>query len=126
MKNDENLINFALTVSENLYNKIDGHVRVLRHIKKELKSKKYWIIEAIQEKIDREKEIDSTIIPKEKCISFKIDKSLGNKIIRRIELIKKFRKSFSRKRWILEAIFEKMEEEEHLTRKILSDSNHAS
>ena len=109
--------NYTLKLPEHLYKRIDDVVRIL-NIKGSC-TKKKWLMEAIQEKLEREKEFQIDQIPKIKQISLHIPTQLNEEICKKIELIKNFRDSFSKKQFILEAINEKLNADESSTQKIL-------
>ena len=111
----------ALSMGEQVYKKIDNHIRILQHSEQKNLTKRKWVADAIKEKLEREVEINHNNIPKEKHLSFKIETVLHEEVEKRIELIRKFRRSFSKKQWILEALLEKIEKEEKITNQILSD-----
>lgn len=112
---------YGFKIGEALYNRLDKHIRILRHINKSNVSKGDWLSNALKEKLARESSPSFDNIPKERYLNFKVEKELGDDIEKRIELIKKFRDSYSRKQWVLEAIYEKLEKEEDSSRKILDE-----
>lgn len=107
--------NYSIRIGERLYKRITKHIQLLKHLKI-TQNKQRWVERAILEKIERDEkqEIIECISP-EKHLSFKISSHIDAKVEKRVEVIKKLRGSFSKKQWILEAIYEKLEMEEKET-----------
>jgi hypothetical protein len=104
--------NYSIRIGERLYKRIYKHIQLLKHLNK-IQNKQSWLEGAIQDKLEREKELDIVdCISPEKHLSFKISSQIDAKIEKKVEIIKKFRSSFSKKQWVLEAIYEKLDNEE--------------
>lgn len=103
--------NYSLRISENIFNRINNHVHILKRLESRSHSKQRWIEEAICEKLNHEEALNNIKLPKEKHLSFKISESLSKRIENRIELVRKFKISYSAKKWLLDAITEKLERE---------------
>lgn len=100
---------YALTINPYLIKKIQKHLALLSAIKlKESQSK--WVLSAIREKLENEDETDAT--QREARINVSIDLPTLKELDNRVEIFKKFRRSFSRKQWIIEAISEKLDRDE--------------
>lgn len=112
---------YGFKIGEVLYNRIDKHIRILRYINKRNVGKGDWISDALKEKLEREKAPSFDNVPKERFLNFKVEKQLGDEIEKRIDFIKMFRDSYSRKQWVLEAIYEKLEKEEDSSKKMLEE-----
>jgi len=113
---------YTLRMGESLFNKIDRHVTLTNHMIKEKKkrSKQIWVIEAIREKLEREK-VPISHIPKQKSLHFKIPEDLSRVIEARVKLIQEVRGSFSRKLWFIEAIYEKLEKEDQMIQEMIKE-----
>lgn len=113
----DHIKNCSIRIGERLYKRINKHVQLLKHLKK-TQNKQDWIEQAILEKLAKEEEGDiSESVSPEKHLSFKIQSQIDAKIENRVEFIKKIRGSFSKKQWILEAVYEKLDLEEKETEK---------
>lgn len=110
---------YTIRIGESLYERLDQHILLLNHVEQTDHSKQSWILEAIQDKLKGEE--GSSLIPKVKHVHFKVPKDLSRKIVNRVEFIRKFRDSYSKKKWILEAIEEKLEKEENKTKKLIEE-----
>lgn len=80
-------------------------------------------MQAFQEKLAHHDESSSGILH-EKLIHFKLDEKLYKEIEGKVEMIKKFR-GFSKKQWMIEAIYEKLEREEEQVKKNLEKKIHS-
>lgn len=97
---------YNCSVDANLFSKLEQHIYALRGLEGKI-SKQSWLAQAIKEKL----KIDrlSNDIPKEKRLHFFIEKKLSEEIEERVEFLKKFRSSYSKKQWVVEAIYQKLE-----------------
>lgn len=95
-------------VDDRLYENLDNHLTAIKALKGKV-TKQSWINQAIKEKLH--KESSSFKVSKLKTINFKIDQESLPGIETRVNFIKKFRRTYSRKLWIVEAIQEKLEKE---------------
>jgi hypothetical protein len=98
--------NIPVTVGINLHEKLTKHLFLLRAINKRY-SQSNWICEAITEGLDSEK-IDGDL-PKEKKLTISIDEVTLKKLEERVEFLKQINYSFSKKKWIVEAICKKLD-----------------
>lgn len=115
----ETLINHSITIGEHLHKRIEKHIHLLKHLEDQSHTKQKWFISAFLEKIENDKDEDLPSSSKDRHLRFKLEKQLQQKIEKKIGLIKKFRKSYSKKQWFVEAIYEKLESEEEKARKLL-------
>ena len=115
------ITNYTLTIDEKLYNTLDNHIRILKQTQGSSKNKKQWMLAALEEKLAREKPVNYSNIPKEKKMGIKMDTSLHQQLDDRIAMIRRFRSSYNKKQWVLEAIQEKMEKEKPKAQKILEE-----
>jgi hypothetical protein len=91
-----------------------------KHVSGESITKQDWFSKAIKEKLKNEN--DALSIPKKKVFQIKIDDKTNKELNDTVEHIRKFRRSYSKKQWILEAIQEKLAREEMLIKKMIKDS----
>jgi predicted DNA-binding protein (MmcQ/YjbR family) len=102
---------FSIRIAEHLHKRFSKHIEVLKYVKKSPKNKTSWIEEAFLEKLAAERELNMHHIPDEKYLHFKISEAIFDEIEERVNIIKKFR-YFSKKQWMIEALYEKLEKEE--------------
>lgn len=104
--------NYSLRIGERFYKRISKHIQLLKQLNS-IQNKQEWIEETILIKLKKEEEQDlDECIPSEKYLSFKIKIQIDAKIEKRVEMIKKIRGSFSKKQWIVEAIYDRLDIEE--------------
>lgn len=84
-------------------------------------SKQSWAEEAIKEKLENERDIHSCLL-KNKSFTFLLSNDLEKEIEERIKIIKKFSRSSSRKKWLLDAFLQKIENERDEIKKHLDSS----
>lgn len=102
----------SLSLSEQIAKKIEKHILVRKSILKEIDvSKHKWALEAIKEKLEKEKDIRSCLT-RNKSFNFELPDHLEEKIDERVDFVKKFSKSYSRKKWLVEAFLEKIDNED--------------
>lgn len=104
--------NYSLRIGERLYKRLSKHIQLLKHLRS-IKNQQEWLEKAILTKIKKEEEQDTTkYFSPEKYLSFKISSQLDVQVEKRVEIMKKIRGNFSKKQWVLEAIYERLEAEE--------------
>ncbi|MBA3816882.1 MAG: hypothetical protein H0X29_10275 [Parachlamydiaceae bacterium] len=110
---------YSVSISPHLHSKLEQHIFVFKKLLKPGYTKQQWLIEAIEEKLkndDPDKEVEN-----EKRVSFRID-ALTKKILEKhVQQISYFRSSYSKRKWILDAIQEKLDLEEKAVKKKLLD-----
>ena len=109
----------SIRVGENLFKRINKHVDALKKCKDSNYSRSRWINDAIKDKLH--KEIQENTISIDKHLNTRIDLKLIEMIHQQVKVMKKFNSSYSKQKWLLEALSEKLEEEEQLTRKRLNE-----
>lgn len=117
-------IGYTVTISPYLHNRLEQLILIAKISNPGRQTKQKWVLDAIKEKLARE-EKSKEIIPERK-LNLKIDDSTFKKLKRRVELIKQFRTSYSKKQWIVDAILEKLEKDDHKIEQILHEINHPS
>lgn len=105
------LVNYSFQVNDDLYNRFNKHLHLLKRLENSSITKQRWITEAINEKLASEKSNPESIA-KNRHISFRVEKQLSKSIEASIEKTRKFRRSFSKNKWFVEAIYKKLENEE--------------
>ena len=115
---------FSIRINENLHKRFNQHIKCLKNLNKI--TKQNWIEQAFREKLSLQDDSSSGILH-DKLIHFKVDEKLFMEMEKIVQMIKKFR-VFSKKKWMIDAIYEKLEREEaqakiELERKIQSLSN---
>ncbi|WP_068470608.1 hypothetical protein [Candidatus Protochlamydia phocaeensis] len=114
------LKSFSIRIAEHLYERFSKHIQLLKYVRKTSKNKAKWIEESFIEKLERERELSFDTIPDEKILHFKIDEQLYQEIEDRVNIIKKFR-NYSKKQWMVEAIYEKLEREEQEAKRLMQN-----
>lgn len=112
-KSQEKRINYSFKVEDAIYRRIEKIVHILTFLdqNQNAPTKQKWLLEAINEKIENETELPQEAIS-DKQLIVRIDENLNEKLDKKIAKIKKLRPNYSKKKWILEAICEKLEQEE--------------
>jgi hypothetical protein len=115
MKNNKNgsVKNYSFIISPQINHKLSKHLTSLKMIKGNLK-KSEWLVNAIKEKLNRDN--CGEIIQKEMRINLPIDEETLERLESNVKMTGKFRTSFSKKQWIVEAILEQLEKESHEVR----------
>lgn len=101
---------YTFTVDANLYEKLENHLFALR-VTEGKNTKRAWVAQSIREKLKND---DPSIIPKEKRLNIAIAEPLLIEIDKRVDLQKQFRTSYSKKQWLVEAIYEKLNRDNKL------------
>lgn len=100
-----------IKVDNVLYKIVDNHISVLKLLKQTKATKNEWLLSALKEKLEREKVLSPSSIPKEKHITVKLGKELQEVLEARISVLDRITRGYSKKRFFLEAILEKIEHE---------------
>jgi metal-responsive CopG/Arc/MetJ family transcriptional regulator len=120
--NQPNVKGYSVTIDEQLYKRIEKHIRILKYIEQKGLTRQKWIMDAVKAKLQKDNQSSHTELPKDRYLVLKINKLISEKIESIVSLQKKFR-SYSKKQWLLEAICEQLDSEEHKTKKFLDDLN---
>jgi hypothetical protein len=102
---------YSFAVNPHTYQKIDKQVFLLRKLKDPSYTKQRWIYEAIREKTEHDEKLGIEDIEKERRIGFKLEEGLAERMSALVERTRKFRSTYSKKKWIEEAIYEKLEKD---------------
>ncbi|CUI18083.1 conserved hypothetical protein (plasmid) [Candidatus Protochlamydia naegleriophila] len=111
--------NYALRVGEDLYTRINKYIHVVKSLEDKKITKQNWIREAVKEKLEKEKDVSPGSISRERVLTFKLEYPLIKAIEGQVEITKKFRYSYSKKKWFEEAFYEKLERDEHKAKTLL-------
>lgn len=111
-------LHYSVNIGDHLHSKMDTHIRLMKKLADRSCTKQRWILDAIKEKLDNENHNGMESISKEKYFHVKVLPQINEKIERKVELIKNFRKSYSKKQLFIEAISEKLEREEQLAKEL--------
>lgn len=99
----------TLNIQNRLFVRIKKHLNALKHLEVEEHTLQDWILTAIKENLEEEIKEDSL---SSRQIKIFIDSQLSERIIKRVEFMKKFRRHYSKTQLVLECIFVKLEKEE--------------
>ncbi len=105
---------YTLRLSQTLLHRIEKHLACLKFIQNSSPSKRKWVMEALNKKINKEKSLNFPDLPKRGTILLEIDSDLSDALDQRVELIRKVRGSYSLKSWMVDAIEERLEQEMRL------------
>lgn len=114
----------SIRVGENLYNRICKHIERLKKFQDSSYSRGQWINDAIKNKL--EKEIKGNTIAVDKHLNTRIDVKLIEMINQQVTIMKKFNSSYSKQKWFVEALSDKLEDEEQSAKNRLNDLIEAS
>lgn len=112
-------VNYAFKMCEDIFSRLDNHIQILKRLDNTSTSKQRWMTEAIKEKLENEKKLTSDQLPKDKHVSVRVEKNLAIQIEKNVEKYRVFRRSFSKKQWLIDAICEKLLSEESKAKVLL-------
>lgn len=104
--------NYIIEINDALFSQIEKQINQLKKhdIRHSLHS---WTLESLREKMLLEKKLGSQKISREKILKLVISDRLRQYIDSRVLEIKGVRRSYSKKKWILDAILEKIERDQN-------------
>ena len=115
LEEDFDFIQTSLKINQDILLKIEQSISILKNKNKKT-NKQRWVLLAIQEKLQKSKEHNvekkAPTIKQKKTLSFVLTNKLSQDLERDVTLYKSEDESYTKKRWILEAIQEKLEREE--------------
>lgn len=114
-------IGYASPVSEHFYERIEKLIETYNVVGDYKQTKQRFITEALIEKLEELKKHSCTPA-KETILRFTINKRLNEKILEEIEKMRISHYSYSKKKWIIEAISEKLERDEKKVKSLLNFS----
>jgi Uri superfamily endonuclease len=109
---------YTVAIGTHVYERLEKHVLILKKLIDRSTTKQRWILDAIKQKLSK---IDKTV-PIERRIAIRIERSIDSELVKRVEYIRQFRTSYSKKQWILDAIIEKLEIDEEIVAKRVSET----
>jgi|GEM_PF-3917311 len=119
-KKKDNII-YHFVIGDHLFEKIKKHVRLLKYIDDQGQTKKQWIAEAIERKINKEESLPPDDLVERRFLSTAVSEDLDKRLRKRVALYKKIRKNYSRKQLILEAVHERLDSDEPLLKEQIKD-----
>lgn len=115
---EQTSLRYTVVISPYMHKRLDRHIFIIKKLIDKKLTKHNWLLDAINEKLKNEAPYEE--VPTANTITIKMDHKFEQLILQRIEYIKKFRKSYSKKQWISDAIIDKLErDEEHVEKKLL-------
>ena len=122
MKNDPlfedfEYIVYTLTLSTKLKERLDLHLERLKYIQHPERIRQSWLLHALNEKLHREESVDSF---KNKYLNLELKQEVVEQLNARLALAPKI---LTKKKWILDAIQEKIEAEKSLMQKKQTPEN---
>lgn len=112
---------YTLRISENIYCRIENILKAFNYLGMEKHTKKSWLTECVESKLEKEQSLSIENIPKPRRLFFKIDKLLDDRIKKNVDTTKQFVDSFSKKQWFMEAILEQLEKDETIVKDSLRE-----
>lgn len=119
LSNEKTVKRFTIRIGENLHKRFSKHIWSLKNLNKQSANKQNWIAQAFKEKLAQQDESTHDILS-EKMLHFRISIELFEEMSKRVETIRKFR-NFTKKEWMLEAIYEKLDRDEQQVRRDLEE-----
>jgi metal-responsive CopG/Arc/MetJ family transcriptional regulator len=113
---------YSVTIDEQLYKRLERHIRILKYVEQKGLTRQKWIMDAIKAKLHKDEHSHHSELPQERFLVLKINKPISEQIESKVNWQKKFR-SYSKKQWLIEAICEQLESEEYKTKKFLDELN---
>jgi hypothetical protein len=109
----------ATSITGYLNKSLDKHIQRLKYIESPTCTKKKWVEQAIEEKLSSKLDLDEAF--QEKQIILHLSPENLESLKNRVRTLKKIHRSYSYKKLIEEAIYEKLEREEQKTRALLEE-----
>ncbi len=112
----------CITLSNFVHKKLTNHIRILKNLENRSTTSQSWLSKAIENKIEKNKKDFPEKVPINKNITVKIEQKTLTELERQVEFIKRFNTSYSKTKWISEAILEQLEEESEKIQNLFKDS----
>lgn len=100
----EETVSFSCVVSGSFVEAVDRHIHLVKKLKHPKINKSDWIVEAIEKQLERQQNMSASSLNRDRRLSVKIPKILSKAIDSNVEFIKKINASYSKKRWVKDAI----------------------
>lgn len=107
---------YTLRITRTLVERLNRHLSYLKFVKNKRFSKRSWVLDALREKIEGEKNTDIPDIPKRGVILLELEDELAREVDAKVRLVRDVRGSYSIKSWMVDAIEEKLERDAHALR----------
>jgi len=101
-----------LILPDKVCEKVNHMVAYCKYFKDKKYSKSSFVLDAIQEKLERDLMDPKSVTQSDQSIFLKINPDSYDQISNQVELIRNFKASYSKKRWIEDAVLEKIENDE--------------
>ncbi len=111
---------YSLRLGRHLFEKLNKHVTLLKLIEGKRKTKQEWIAEAIREKLEREPDPEHCASYTPKVITIRLDEDTDRSLESKVDMLKRMHGNFSKRQLLVEAIQEKLENEEGPSRDALA------
>lgn len=106
-------ISYIVEISDSLHKKITTNISLLKKLVNRGTTKQSWAIDAINKKLKTTTLLHSQALSKAHFLRISIPKDINRKIEGLVEAIRQSRaSSYSKKKWILEALHEMLEEDQ--------------
>lgn len=109
-------IEYTVRIGNHLYQRITRHLLLLKHLKSS-ESKQKWIQEAIQEKLAADEQTE--VQDRDRYLHLSLNEKIWKDLEKRIDHLRTIRISVSKKVFIEEAIFEKLDKEESKSKELI-------
>lgn len=109
-------VEYNVRIGNHLYQRISRHLLLLKHLKN-TESKQKWVEEAIKEKLASEENSEEDY--KDRFLHLQLEIKIWKAIQKKIDSLKSTRRSISKKVFIEEAIFQKLDREEQKSKELL-------
>jgi enoyl-CoA hydratase/carnithine racemase len=113
------IVDYTIPVEETLFDRVEKIIDLLNASDDQKHTKQSWLVDAILKKISKER-IDMAYEPsKVRHLRFSIKKGLYEKIDKTVKTLRRSNKSYTKTQWFIEAVNEKLEQEERKAKKLL-------
>jgi hypothetical protein len=121
-KKIESHIIFPVKVGNHLFSRLVEHINELAFLKNVQISKQDWLAEAIEEKLQSDKDqLGDDEQLRQKSVFPKISKRLNDELESRVNVFKQSRISYSKKQWIVDAIYEKLDRDTRQVKRLIKE-----
>ena len=103
---------FRFSVDKKMHSTIETLVRFLSAHDSKRMTRQNFITTAIKEKLQKKNMEEMSSLMKDRFFFVKLDSHINDEVSSIVETVRKYRTSYSKKQWVVEAIAEKIEEEE--------------
>lgn len=115
-KTEPKRVEYNVQIGNHLYERVEKHMFRLKHLKS-FESKADWVQEAIQESLALNE--SSEEYTGDRYMHLKLDQGVWVELDKKVESLRSSRRSVSKKAFIEEAIFKKLDREENESKKML-------